>query len=339
MASTLKNFVSSPKLSFTFTGATFVGDMFASYFIKYGEKYPLVPDSNTKKKRAKGQTGYGWVINASLPFETENDMDVYFGTTGVTGQKDLLFFNTAPNNKFSHRAAKEYMSIVVPQDYVNGLRVYGDITLYNGTEYTGVNLFDIKLSGTTNYGGMCVLSLGYVDLGLSVYETVSKIRKVDFYVKQLSGGVWYPYSETKSYLFEVDEQPNNYDVAFLNSLGCYETYTFTGEVIEGSEITRDSYQKPYPINVKGAAAVGFQYNSTIDTTYTKIITVNTGIIHEDTYYFLQGLLQSNRIYHYDDIHQNYLNVMGQTSTKSTNTNEYTLQIQFKETISENNVNS
>ena len=91
--------------------------------------------------------------------------------------------------------------------------------------------------------------------------------------------------------------------------------------------------------MKGAAAVGFQYNSTIDTTYTKIITVNTGIIHEDTYYFLQGLLQSNRIYHYDDIHQNYLNVMGQTSTKSTNTNEYTLQIQFKETISENNVNS
>ena len=339
LSQTLKNFVSSPKISFVFTGVTYLGGMIVSYFIKYGEKYPLVENSNTKKKRYKGQTGYGWCINSSLPFETDNSMDVYFGQTGATGQHDVLFFNTAGNTKYSHRDSKEFMSIIVSQDYMNALRVFGNIYLYDGTIYTDINLFDIKLSGTTtNYGGMAVLSVGYDDLGLSSYESSSKIRKIDINVKQLYGGFWIPYSETRSYLFEIDEQPANYNIAFLNSLGTYETYTFTGEVVEGEEILRQSYQKPYPINSKGAASIGFQYNSTIDTEYTKTFVVNSGIIDEEAFYFLQGMLQSNRIYHYDDIHQNYLNVLGQTSTKSSNTNEYSVQVTFKETISENNVN-
>jgi hypothetical protein len=339
-SSTLKNFVNSPKISFTFTGVTFLGGMISSYFLKYGEKYPLIANSNTKKKRYKGQTGYGWSINSSLPFESDNIMDIYFGNTGITGQNNVLFFNTAPNTKYSHRSAKEFMSIIVSKNYYKPLSVFGNIYNYNGSVSSGIKLFDITTTGSTsNYGGMAVLSVGYNDLGLSSYESISKIRKVDIYIQQYSGGTWNSYSEIKSYLLEIDEQPNNYDVSFLNSLGTYETFTFIGETQESSEITRDSYQKPYPINVKGAAAVGFQYNSTIDTNYTKIFTVNTGIIDEDTYYYLQGLLQSNRIYHYDDIHQNYLNVVNQTAIKSTNTNEYSIQIQFKETISENNVNS
>jgi hypothetical protein len=203
-----------------------------------------------------------------------------------------------------------------------------------------VKFFDITTGATpTNFGGLAIISVGYNELNLSTYEASSKIRKVDIIVKQDIGGSPVNYSEVKSYMLEIDEQPNTYDVAFLNKLGTYETYSFTGELQETEDIVRDEYQKPYPIGQKGNAALGFQYNSTIDTELTKTYTVNTGIIDADTYYFLLGLLNSNRIYHYTDQYQNYLLIQNQTAMKSSNTNEYSLQIIFKETISENNVNS
>jgi hypothetical protein len=229
----------------------------------------------------------------------------------------------------------------MPKDYSFPLSVFADITLYDGTLYSGVKMFDITTSGSTgNFGGMAIIAVGYADLGLSSYESTSKIRKVSITVKQSydAGTSYVDYSETKSYLLEIDEQPTTYNVAFLNKLGTYETYGFTGELVESSDITRNSFQKPYPISDNGAAAIGFQYNSTIDSELTKTYTINTGIIDADTFYYLLGLLESNRIYHYDDIHQNYLVITNQTVSKSTNTNEYSLSITFKETISDNNVN-
>lgn len=332
LSSTLKNFVSTPKINFLFTGTTFLWDMITTYFCKYGEKYPLIPNSNTKKKRYKGQTDYGYAINASLPFESANRMNDYFGTS------DIYFLNTAPNTKYSHRSAKEFLSFTIPSNYAYPLKVYGNVWNYDGTSTLDIPFFDVMSSGGTgNHGGVNCVSVGYADLGLSTYESSSKIRKVDIVIKQNTGS-WVNYTEVKSYLLEIDEQPDNFNVAFLNSLGTYETYTFTGEVQESEDVERKTYQRPYPIATDGSADVGFQYNSIIDTEYTKTYTVNTGIIDANTYYYLQGLLQSNRIYRYDITHQNYLNIVSQTSMKSTNTNEYSIQIVFKETISENNVN-
>lgn len=334
LAPALKNFVNSGKIDFTFTGTTYMGEMIASYYVKYGEKYPLIPNSNTKKKRYKDSTAYGWCINSSLPFESSNSMNDYFGTS------DVLFLNTAPNTKFSHRDSKEFLNIVIPMDYANALSIFGNIYMYDGTEYLNVRLYDITTSGATgNFGGVAVIQAGYDALGLSAYETPSAlIRKVELQVRQLSGGSFIGYSETISYYLEIDEQPTNYNIVFLNSLGTYETYSFIGEVIESQSISRSSYQKPYPIDAQGAAAVGFQYNSVIDTEYTKEWTLNSGIIDGDTFDFLMGMLQSNRLYHYDVDHQNYLLVKSHSATKSSMTNEYSIQIVVQETISENNVN-
>ena len=329
VAPTLKNFVSTTKIPFTLTGVTFLAGMICSYFMKYGEKYPLVTGSNTKKKRSKGTTDQGWCINSALNFEDANRMNDYFGTTGVK------FLSTAPSIKYSHRDAKEFYSVTVSQNYQYPLALYGNIYNYDGSSTLNVKFFDISTG--TNFGGVAVLSCGYDDLGLSVYESTSKIRKVELQVKQNNGG-WIGYSEIKSYFLEIDEQPANFNVAFLNKLGIYETQAFIGEVQEAQDVTRNSYQTPYQLNSTGAAALGFQYNSTLDTEYTKTWVVNTGIIDYDTFTFLQGLLQSNRIYRYDDIHETYLNVVGQTAMRSTLSNEYSLQITFKETIFENNVN-
>jgi len=332
----LKNFVSSPKFNFSFTGATYMIDMICSYYVKYGEKYPLIPNSNTKKKRNKGTGGFNWAINSALDFETSNRMNSYFPSTGTT-----LFLNTATNTKFSHRDAKEFLNIVVEKDYQYPTAVFADILMYDGTLHLGEKLYDLSATGGDNQGGIAALAVDYEFPGISQYEVAgAKIRRVDITMKYTDdgGSTYYPYSETKTINYEIDEQPDNFNIAFLNKFGTYETYTFVGEVIDESDVTRSSYQKPYPINPNGSASGGFEHNSTLDTTYTKVYTLNTGIIDEDTWFFLQGMLNSNRIYHYDETYQTYMNIIGQTSTKSTNTNEYSLQVVVMETINENNVN-
>ena len=339
LSSSIKNFVSTPKFDFGLTGFTYLSNWLCSYYCKYGEKYPLIQNTNTKKKRYKGEIDKGYAVNSALNFEDPNSMNIYFGTSGITGVNNVKFLNTAGNTKYSHRDAQELMTFVLPKNYLYATAVYGNIYLYDGSIYNNVKLFDITTTGNTiNFGGATVIMVGYDDMGLSTYESQSKIRKVDIQVKQFSGSTWVSYTEVKSYLLEIDEQPDNYNVVFLNKLGTYETYAFTGERIDTADISRDLYQKPYTLSPNGSASLGFQYNSTIDTNYTKTFTINTGIIDSLAFDYLQGLLQSNRIYHYDDVHQVYLNVIGQQVSKSTNTNEYSVQVQFKETIIENNVN-
>ena len=339
LSPTLKNFVSSPKINFNFSGATFMQNMICSYYVKYGEKYPLIPNSNTKKKRNKGTGGFNWAINSALNFEDPNRMNPYFPPTGTTGV--VQFLNTAENTKYSHRGAKEFLNIVLEQNYQYPLAVFVDINMYNGTVYSDVKLYNITTSGdTTNFGGVATLAVAYACTCISDYETAgAKIRSIELSVKQSldDEATWTEYSETKTVRYEIDEQPDNFNVAFLNKFGTYETYTFVGEVIEDEVVTREAYQRPYDINPDGSASGGFEYNSTLDTDYTKTYVLNTGIIDSDTYYFLQGLIQSNRVYHYDEDNQTYLTIIDQSSTKSTNTNEYSIQIQVIETINENNV--
>ena len=336
LSSTLKNFVTSEITSITFTGYTTLPEYISGYFCRYGEKYPLVENTNTKKKRYKGVTDYGYCCNAALNFEDDNDMTGYFPASGYTTISGITFLNTAPNNKYSHRNGVEIMYFVLPYGYTAPISVYGNVYMFSGIEYLGVKFMDIT-TGTTTWGGVYAINVSYSALGLSSYEIGGeKIRKVDIQVYQ-NGYTGTTYTELKSYLFEIDEQPDNFNVAFLSKLGTYETYSFYGEVIEGQEINRDLYQKSFEVDAYGAADEGFQYNSVLDTDYTKTWVVNTGIINEDNFNYLQGLLQSNRIYHYDDVHKNYLIPTAQTATKSTNTNEYSLQITFRETISENQV--
>ena len=337
-SSALKNFVYSDKLDFSFTGFTYMVYPIGSYFIKYGEKYPLIAGKNTKKKRYKGETGYGWFMNASLDFEDPNDLSIYFGDTGATFDNNFSFLNTAPNTKVSNRHCKEFMSFVVEENYGWPLAVYADITLYDGTVHSNVKMYDIH-TGSTYYGGVIVANVGYTELGLSSYETSSKIRKVDITIMQEVTSGWTAYSETKTYYLDIDEHCDKFNVAFLNSLGTYETYSFVGELIESQDTERMRYQRPYELNSDGSAEEGFLYNATLDTKLTRKYTLNTGIINADTFYFLRGMLNSNRIYHYDAEHENYLNIVGETATKSTNDNEYSLQLQVIETIIVNNVNS
>lgn len=373
LSTVLKNFVSSPKFDFNFTGYTALPSMDTSWYCKYGEKYPLVPNSNTKKKKYKGATEVGYCLNSALDYEAPNDMDKYLGyqynPTGGT-RYGVVFLNTAPYTKYIQRGSHEFLYFMLEKDYQYPIFLRGDIYYYNGQSNIGETFFQITTSGgSTNFGGVNALACGYNELGLAAYEASgnTKIRKVQFAVWQKlydqldvdhvtgctecdSSGdtdtveppdpnelMWVRLTEKRTYLLEIDEQPNRFDVAFLNKLGTYETFSFIGEVQEGQDIERDSYQQPYKINSDGSANIGFNYNTTYNTQHTKTFVVNTGIIDADTYYYLMGMLQSNTIYNYGIPYQNYLIVTNVATTKSTNNQEYTVQVSFKQTISENNV--
>lgn len=75
VAPILKNFVYSVRPEFDATGYTIQPDFLKPYFIKYGEKYPVVKNTNTKKKRYKGRTLTKWVCNSALGHYTANDME------------------------------------------------------------------------------------------------------------------------------------------------------------------------------------------------------------------------------------------------------------------------
>jgi hypothetical protein len=437
LESILKNYVSTPQIDFTFTGFTTVPDYDVSYFIKYGEKFPLITNSTTKKKRYKGKTAYFNAINAALNWEDPNTMLSYLGDsmtdlnpkftvsgtfatqftfanyiagTGVTSIKFALYnypdtvklygwqtsatftgvaagsyivhisgitngipytvkrqfalnpvmtylygaytvakrnnvkwLTNSPSTLYVQRDSKQYLSFLLEKYYATStcvLSCRGNIYFYNGTSVSGVTFFSITSAGTTNFGGMTLLAVGYDELGLAAYENSgnTKVRRVDFAVYQTLPTGTYALTDIKTYLYEIDEAPTRFGVAFLNKLGGYDIFDFVGEVVYDENVTREELQKARTINADGSSDIGFEVNSVYNTQYTPKITVNSGTVDAITYLWLQELLQSNKIYSYTSEHQNFLIVESYTSQKSTNVNEYSLQIVFKESIFENSVN-
>lgn len=443
LSQTLRNFTTTPKLDFTFSGFTTYVDMMAGYYLNYGEKYPLIRNTATKKKRVKGQTDVQYVINSALNYEDKNDMTSYLGkqisglnplfdytrsgynftfvdttlsgytvnslqyrvrqgsgnqsivvhnwqsgntftltdgtywidvsgqtqvdtgttynatvsrrlvfTTALNGiywdtskqptplrYMDVKFLTNSPTPKQVHRNSTEYLGFILPATYPSGLKVYGNLEFYNGTSLSNQELFTITSLIVTqkNFGGVIMLAVGYDKLGLETYENAgqTKIRKVEIWIENTDTGI--PMTETKTYLYEIDEQPRRFGTAFLNKLGTYDIFDWQGEVVEESEVGFQEYQQPRNILIDGSSSKGFKYNAVYDKRYYKLITVNSGSINEATYDWLQEILQSNVIYNYTEDNQPFLTVENYTANKSTNENEYFMQVQFRATIHENNV--
>jgi hypothetical protein len=79
LSNVLKNFVSTPQIDFSISGASTLADMMCSYRVQYGEKYPLVPNEPTKKSRKKGETTALFCVNGAIDWTESNDMDEHLG--------------------------------------------------------------------------------------------------------------------------------------------------------------------------------------------------------------------------------------------------------------------
>lgn len=339
----MKTFVNTPRIDLTFTGFTFITEMIRPFYIKYGEAFPLVPNENTIKRRPKGQTGYKWVLNSSLDFEDVNDLTDYFVNAN--------FLTNSPTPLKVQRNQTNFLYLILPKDLGTELKCKGDIEYYDGTSQTGVTFFDIAVgqgavvsnpqdrvpssNEVTNAGGVYALNTSYDALKLADFEASGNTK-----VKRVTIGVYSDdtlYSEEKTYQFEIDEQPRRFGLAFLNKLGGYDTFDFVG-VVENSVVRENqTYTVPRRIGVQGNSPQGFKSTAMYDTKVTKTITVNTGWIDSDHFDWLIELLSSNDIYSYTEEDQNYLILESYDYVKSSLEDLFDIEIQFRQTLYENNI--
>lgn len=340
ISSIIKTQVSTPQPDINLTGSTLLPTMMQPYYVKLSELYPLIPNTNTIKKRYKTSTSVNWAINSSLNRLASNNMSSYLGVSGGTGYTDVLFLTNSPNPKQIQRDSNEFLYFILRKDYGATLKVKGDLYFYDGTSATGQTFFTIT-TGTTNAGGCMVMNLSYDKLGLEAYEvsgtTQRKIKRAEIAVYQNFGQGDIQYTEVKKYRFEIDEQPRKFGILFQNSLGAFDSYDMVGVVETNISRVNSTYTVPLNINQDGSLSDGFRSNSSYDTKITRSVTCNSGWIDLAHFDWLQELLASNFIYSTTTENQNYLLLKDFKYTKSSLDDLYDCEFTFEWTIYENNM--
>ncbi len=344
LAPVLKNFVQTKKVNFAITGSTILDSIISSYMVEYGEKYPLVQNETTKKSRVKGRTSQKFVINSSLDWTEANDMTLYAGSASTSPSgytTGVKFLDNAPIVKNVNRDSSEFLFFLIPKDYGKTLQVKGDMYFFDGTSLTGETLITVT-TGATNVGGVYCLSAGYRELHLEDYEvltgsTTRKIRRLDFAVWQSDSANTLTYTETRSYRFEIDEMPRRYGVAFLNKLGTWSCFDFNGEIVNNVNFENEKMEVARAVNVDGSSNIGFISNSVYGTKVTKKIAANSGWIDLEHFNFLMELISTNRCYCYTEETQPYLIISSVNYQKSSNDDLYNVDVEFLETLHQNNI--
>lgn len=330
LAPILKNFVYSNRPEYDFTGYTILPDMMKPYFVRYGEKYPLVQNTNTKKKRYKDKDTTKWVINSALDHFDSNNM------SGYTTANEYKFLSNSPNPKLIQRQSQEFLYFIVEKDLGATLDVRGDLYFYDGTSVTGQTFITIS-TGSTNAGGVLMLNLSYDKLGLENYEvsgsTNRKIKRAEFAV--YSGGT--QYTEERAYRFEIEDKPRKFGCVFQNKLGGYDSFDFIGVVERTVSRTTGTYTVPIAFNQDGSAGQGFKSTATYNTKVVNKLIMNSGWIDVDHFEWLKELLESNDVYSYTTDNQNYLNLSGFKYKRSSLDDLYEVEVTFDQTIYENSI--
>ena len=339
LSNILKNYVYSSRPDHNFSGYTIQPYMLNSYYIKYGEKYPLIKNTNTKKKRYKDKTNVKFFINSALSRYEPNTMTGYTGTDNGTDITGVKFLTNSPNPKLIQRDSTEFLYFIYPENYNSNHSFVcrGDIYYYDGTSDTNVNFFTIINTNENAAGGVMTIDISYDKLNLSTYETGKKIRRVDLWVEQDNGGTITQYSEVKSYQLAVEDKDTKFGVIFQNLLGGYDAFDFVGIIEETIDRTYGTYTLPLTANKDGSQSQGFKKTSTYNVQTVKKVTVNSGWLNEEHFNWLNELMQSNEIYSYTTDNMNYLNLTSFKYKKTSNDDLYDVECTFLLTIYENNI--
>jgi hypothetical protein len=334
----LKNLVYTNKPDFELTGYTINTSYIRPFLLKYGEKFPLVQNQNTLRKRDKSKTLINYVCNAALDWEVANDMSFYTGQTYFGTTYNVPFLTNSPNVKKSNKSSRELLNILIPKNIGTDMKLFGNIDFWDGTSLLNQELLTIIPTATTvNFGGLFTVNISFDKLGLDIIEQNNNklIKRVALVLRNFNASN--NYSLVKSLRYDLEEPQNRLGVAFLNKLGTFDTYEFIG--IEEQLVNRSTktYTVPRKILPDGSSPEGFKSLATYDTQVTKRLRVNSGWIDQQHYDWLIEMVSSNDIYSYSTDYDNYLNVENFTYTKNSNDNLYNLEITFIQTLFENNI--
>jgi len=161
----LSSYVNTPQPFYGFSGFTVLPDMMRPFFLKFGELYPIVSNSNTLKKRFKQQTAKKWFINSAKSYYDDNDMQEYEGIP-------ISYLN--PEFTVSNGTSTITVNDII-DDQFSGLTTGIQYELYNNdtdtithpfqssNTFTGVSdaFYEIRISGVTS-GITYVLKRNYL---------------------------------------------------------------------------------------------------------------------------------------------------------------------------------
>jgi len=131
--------------------------------------------------------------------------------------------------------------------------------------------------------------------------------------------------------------PRRYGVAFLNKLGTWSCFDFNGEIVNNVNFENEKMEVARAVNVDGSSNIGFISNSVYGTKVTKKIAANSGWIDLEHFNFLMELISTNRCYCYTEETQPYLIISSVNYQKSSNDDLYNVDVEFLETLHQNNI--
>jgi len=160
----LKSTVSTPMPDITLTGSTLLPTVMQPYYCRLSELYPLIPNTNTVKKRYKTETDVQWTINSSLDRYFINDMSPYLGNpaTNINPNFNLTFnpYYTTQWEIFAHNYLIDSGDTGTTNikfsiwDYLNTTIVKGwqTASYFNGSNNQQVNhgQYYMRISGITD---------------------------------------------------------------------------------------------------------------------------------------------------------------------------------------------
>lgn len=336
LSDVLKTKVSTPKPDLNVTSGI-LPSMFRSYFCKFGEIYPLVPNTNTSKKRYKLTTTPKWVINSSLSRYVINDMSYWQGETSIDFgdpyKQDVPFLTNSPSNLRIERGSKQYLYFILQKDYCKLLTLHYDLYFNDGTSSIDAGFVYITTS-PTNAGGVMYVDVSYNTLLLNNFETsTKKIQYFDLYINQTSS----PFSVTKRYYLNNLTYSDMFGVHFENELGGYDTFDFIGVKTETIDREVSIYEKPLNYQLGGNLLPGFKSKGLYDNKVTKKVIGNTGWITSETFDWLIELMKTNNVYCYTEPNQPHLIITDVTYESRTDEELFNITCTFTYSITENNV--
>jgi hypothetical protein len=140
----------------------------------------------------------------------------------------------------------------------------------------------------------------------------------------------------RSFRYELTEPSSSFGVMLLSRLGVFETFNFIGLREEQYDRKAQELTVPLTYNNDGSVDEGFKYVASYGVELTKKAVVNSGWIDENTFDWLTELLSSNEIYSTDSPIK-YLRLDGFKYVKSSQSDEYNIEVSFIESMPTNNV--
>jgi hypothetical protein len=267
----LKNYVSSTLPNYSPTAYTQsvnhirkfnydLGELYAKSKGGYKFQYPFETSGQTK-----------WVMNASLDYYVENTLSSF---------NKLHFLTLSPDNKPVHSAQKDYLYFL-STDALSNVSLEYRFSYFDGTQ----SLWQTGFTANITPG------VHYIDVSPSTFN-ISSQQKTVWKIEVKLTDALSNFNQVQTFELQVEESDTGYDILFQNSLGCFESFRFTGEVTDSIIRNTQSYQKSY----YGKLSQSDSINTTKNVEIKNVYSLNSGLINTDTFIWLKDLTKSTQVY-------------------------------------------